>query len=302
MKTNLIALVFILFVNNISTSQEWMTDLNIAQKLAFVQNKMVLMVWEASTKYPYPVLVNDSRNRSVLIDNLFVDEDLSPLIWKYFVPVIVNENQYEDLFKKIKGKRKTAYIDKFNDDSIKIMDVNGNILNMNIYDINSNYEDITILIRRYYIDTSMISQELVNYKAEKSFYSAYYLASRYLDLSLYSIERVRPEIVGLSNIYFNEALEFLKTFSKEEKLVLEQRCSLLKIQESLIFKQPKKVIRALKKIKTESIESANQSFVAFLYYASYMSLKDFDKAEVWKSNISLIDLRKAQMLINLNLK
>jgi galactose-1-phosphate uridylyltransferase len=106
--------------------------------------------------------------------------------------------------------------------------------------------------------------------------------------------------MDLSNIYLEEALVFLRTSTEEDKLVLEQRCELLKTQESLVLKNPRKVIRQLKKIDAEDLENANEAFIAFLYYTAYMSLGDAEKAEVWKSKISLVNLRKAEMLINLN--
>lgn len=298
MKNNLFALIFILSICNQSTAQEWMTSLDIAQKLASVQNKMVLMVWEESTLYAYPVTVNDAKGRTFLIGNLFTDEDISPLIWEHFIPVIVREDQYADLYESIKGKRNKVYIDKFNDDSIKILDINGNILNLQYFF--GDFQNITTLIRKYAINTVFMAEELRKYNSEKNFYSAYFLASKYLDLALYARRETRAEILDLSNIYLEEALVYLRTSTEDDKLVLEQRCDLLKTQKSLVLKKPRKVIRQLKKMDAENIENANQAFVAFLYYTAYMSLGDAEKAEVWKSEISLVNLRKAEMLINLN--
>jgi hypothetical protein len=145
MKTRFITLLVAIFSYYFSQSQEWMRSLPIAQDLAMAQNKMVLMVWEEMTKYEYPVLINAKNERTVYVPDLFTDERLSPIIWENFVPVIVNENMYEDLFLKIKDKRKQSYIDKFNDDSIKIMDVNGNILNT--APISGYYENIKCSVK-----------------------------------------------------------------------------------------------------------------------------------------------------------
>ena len=192
MTNRFITFIAVLFFTNLCFSQKWMTNLEIAQKLALAQNKMVLMVWEETTKYPYPVLVNIGQGRTVIIEDLFLDENISPLIWKHFVPVIVSENKYEDLYKAAKGKRNQAYIDRLNDDGIKIMDVNGYILN--VYPMPLDYENISTLIIQYAINTDYISKELRNYSESKSFYSAYYLASKYLDLSLYVNEKTRRDI------------------------------------------------------------------------------------------------------------
>jgi len=298
MKNLFVKFVILLFTVNLSYSQAWMTSLDIAQKLATVQNKMVLMVWEETTKYPYPVLVKDDKGRTLFVNNLFEDEDLSPLIWENFVPVIVSEDQYADMFLKIKGKRKKSYIDKFNDDSIKIMDINGNILN--VPDFSEDYPNITELIKTYALNTQFLALELLGFKKEKSFYSAYYLASKYIDFALYADEKIRPELINLANIYLDEALTLLENDISEDKLSLKQRVELLKIQEYLILKRPKKLLRQLKKIDLENVDDTNKTFVAFLYYTAYSILEDESNIEVWKSKVSLVNLKKAQMIINLN--
>lgn len=298
MKNLFLKSVFILFTVNLSMAQEWMTNLEIAQRLAQVQNKMVLMVWKETTNYQYPVLVKNDKGRTIFIKNLFEDEEVSPLIWENFVPVIVGEYRYADLFKKIKGKRNQSYMDKFNDDSIKILDVNGNILNVGY--ITEDFQNITDIINHYAINTSYIQQELKDYKSDKNFYSAYFLASKYLDMGLYINKRTRSELVKLSNIYIQEANALIKEQELDDRASLKQRCELLEIQQYLVLKRPKKVIRSLKKLNEEDISDSNKSFVAFLYYTAYMSLDKTEEAEPWKSNISSVNLKKAQKLINLN--
>ena len=212
MKQRLLTIFLVLFAISLSSAQAWMTNLEIAQRLALVQNKMILMVWEETTSYEYPVLVKDEKGRTIFVNNLFEDEYISPLIWEHFVPVIVSEHRYADLYEKIKGKRSQKYIDKFNDDTIKILDA----------------EEI------------------------------------------------------------------------KDREALRQRCDLLEMQEFLILRRPKKVIRALKKIAEEDIAESNKSFVAFLYYTAYLSMDKYKDAEAWKSKISSLNLAKAQKIINLN--
>ena len=298
MKKLLFLFCFVLFAVNLVAAQAWMTNLEIAQRLALVQNKMVLMVWEETTSYQYPVLVRDKKGRTIFINNLFEDEYVSPLIWEHFVPVIVSEHRYADLFEKIKGKRSQKYIDKFNDDSIKIMDVNGNIINTDY--LTQDFQNITTMIKRYALDTSFIEEELNNYRNDKNFYSTYYLASKYLDLALYVDKKIRGNVVDLSNIYLNEAIGLAQGQDDKESASLKQRCELLQMQEYLLLRRPKKVIRALKKIKEETIDDSNKPFVAFLYYAAYMSMDKTNEAEIWKSEVSSVNLKKAQKLINLN--
>jgi len=298
MKNKTLKTIFLLFIVNFSFSQAWMTSLDIAQKLALVQNKMVLMVWEESTKYPYPVLVEDDEGRTIFIENLFEDENISPLIWEYFVPVIVSENEYEDLYYAVKGKRNQRYMDKLNDESIKIMDINGNIINLSIP--LAEYLNITKLIKKYALDTRFMSVELKNYSDDKNFYSTYYLASKYLDFSLYVSKDIRKEIINLVDIYLDEAQNVNRSSDSEDKLVLEERCELLRIQEILLLKQPKKGLRKLKKMNAENIENNNQPMISFLYYTAFKILGDEKSAALWESKVSSVNLKKARMIINLN--
>ena len=300
MKNVLLKLLLVVLMVNTATvsSQEWMTNLEIAQTLAKVQNKMVLMVWEETTTYQYPVIVKDEYGRTIFINNLFEDENVSPLIWEHFVPVIVSEYNYADWYEEIKDKRSQKYIDKFNDDSIKILDINGNILNVNYY--TEDFQNITTLIERYAINTSYVAQELRDYKKNKNFYSAYFLSSKLLDLSLYLNKDSRSEVVEWSNLYLNEAERLIKGEEQNEHNALQQRCDLLELQQELVLKRPRKVIRQLKRLKDEEIVDSNKAFIAFLYYTAYMSADKSEDAELWKSQISSVNLKKAQLLINLN--
>ena len=50
----------------------------------------------------------------------------------------------------------------------------------------------------------------------------------------------------------------------------------------------------------ENIESSNEALVNFLYYTAYSILKDEKNIELWKTKVSLLNLKKAQMIININ--
>lgn len=289
-----IALIFTIGLN----AQEWMQSLDIAQRLALVQNKMILMVWEDTAMKPYPIFMYNEKRQRVLIPNLFNSEEANELIWQYFVPVIVSENQYSDLYQKIKEKRSIGYIDTFNDDSIKIMDANGNILNRsyNIYNI----QNINEIIKMYALNTQFISQELRNYKNKKTFYSTFYLASKYLDFSMFHNAYQRKHIIRLFDIYIDEASEMLKTGNLKEKPAVVQRLNLVKLQKFLILKRPKKVLRQLHKMKADSIKNNNKQLIAFLYFTAHKLLKNENEAKAWESKISSVNLRKSEIIVNIN--
>lgn len=298
MKLSYLVFTVLVIMAERSFAQQWMRSLSVAQDLAMVQNKMVLMVWEDTTTYPYPVLVEDERGRKVLVRNLFTDEYISPIIWDYFVPVIVSEDKYEDLYLQIKGKRNQSYIDKFNDDSIKIMDVNGHILNTEpSYEL---YENITKIIEKYALHTEYLESELRNYHNEKDIYSGYFLASKYLDFAMYINAKVRPEVIDLAETYIKDTALLLENSVISDKSSVEQRLELLDAKRDLIAERPRSAIRKLKRVERDGIDETNLSLASFLFYTANACLGRLDEANQWKSNISSLNLKQAQKIINLN--
>ena len=124
----LISLVLILIFSNYSLHcQEWLTSLDVAKKLAVMKDKMIFAVWEdAMYRSRTPIIINSNLYP---LSSLSSNENHSQLIWKYFIPLIIPEYKYFDLLNEIEGKRSLDYMYKFNNDHIKIMDSNGNILN-----------------------------------------------------------------------------------------------------------------------------------------------------------------------------
>ncbi|WP_073081936.1 hypothetical protein [Winogradskyella jejuensis] len=298
-KISLMLCLFLVFLNGYAQETiPWVESLPIAKIQARSQDKMILMVWEGATKYPLPVLLKDERGRNVVIDNLFETPQLNELLWQYFVPVVVGDESYADLFYEIEGKRPQSYIDKFNDDTLKILDVNGNILGTS-----GAYTELLNLdkfIAKYGFETSYIKQELMNYKLKKDFYTSFYLASKYVDFSLLVNENVRSEILKLSDIYFAESEAFLMAEEASDKNTLLQRVELTKLKQDLIKNRSRKVLRRLKKIEESQIEKVNQPLVTFLYYTAYRLLNDKEKFQPLESSISLLNLKQTQLIVNIN--
>lgn len=299
MKKLSLTLIILLTTLNVCQAQEWMTSLDVAKRLALIQDKMIFMMWEESASFPFPVKVKDSNGRTVIIEDIFENEPINELIWEHFVPVLVSETEYNDLYNQIKGKRSLIYIDKFNDDSIKIMDVNGNILNTAI--VYDEYLNMTAFILKYYVNTSYLKNELSNYSNSKNFITSFRLAAKYIDAAAMVNPDLKKEMIKLSNIYLNEADQFLLDEDIENKNALQQRSELVRLLQDLILDNPKRVIRKLKKIKSSQIDSSNASLEALLYFTSYRLLKDEKSASVWRSKLSLVNLKKANQIINNNL-
>lgn len=279
---------------SVCQSQEWMTSLGVAKSLASVQDKLLFVIWEDASLQEYPVLIKNENGETVVVD-LLSNEVINEVIWDHFVPVIISEYKYEELFNEIKGIRSQTYVDKFNDDTIKIMDVNGNIINTKIayYE----YLDITEFIAKYALNTSFLKAELANYRTQQDFNTSYRLASKYIDFAILVGDDIRPEIVNLSDYYLKEAEGFIANDTSE---VLQQKIKLQNLKQQLVLGKTKKVLRQLKRIDLSKVDASNEALVAFLYFTSYAALKDETNASVWRSKVSLVNLKKANLIINNN--
>lgn len=296
-----VSLFFILlFSFNFCQSQEWMNSLDVAKRLALVQDKMLFVVWENTTLDSFPVLLDNGKG-GVIVGDLFKDNDINQLVWEYFIPVIIKETNYEALFNEIKDKRDALYIDKFNDNSIKIMDANGNILNTSSLEYGYYGVVLTFLFDNYALRTTYLKQELSNYSKKKTFSTTYNLASKYLDFSIHVNNSIRYEVIEMAHFYLNEATEILKNDNTPNKSAFAQKCELLKLKHHLIVNRPKKALRLLKKYKNVKIEEINQYLFSFLHYTAYKLLKDEEKALTWKPKVSNIDLNKTNLIQKINL-
>lgn len=299
-KLNRFIITCLFLVSSISYSQEWMSNLKVAQNLALVQNKMVLMIWEEETYYDYSVIIENSNNQRIMLKNLFEELELNDAIWEYFIPVVVSEYVYDDLYEKIKNKRPQSYIDKLSDGSLKVMDIHGNIVNVMMpYDDEYNLSKI---IQDYAFNTEFLAQELRNYKDNKNFLTAYFLASKYLDFAASNKAKVRPNIINLAKIYMQEAEDLLPLESNNKQDEFAQRLEMLQLQADLLEGNAPRVIRLLKKMEKGTIYESNKTFQAFLNYTAYKIRRDNEQAAVWKSQVSSVNLNKADAIFKASLR
>jgi hypothetical protein len=173
MKKTVLIVLFTLMVG-VCNAQEWFTSFDVAKRLALVQNKMLFVLWEESMDYSYPLLFNNDKGNLMVVD-LSENDSLDPIIWEHFIPVLLPESRYVDFINKAKGRR-VRYTDKLNDDSIKIMDVNGNILNLD--DAFETEQNLSVLIKKYALNTTFLQQDLNNYSKNVNITSAFNLASK----------------------------------------------------------------------------------------------------------------------------
>lgn len=292
-----ILLVIISLIVSVCKGQEWFTNFDIAKRLALVQNKMLFVIWEDSFDDTILFLAN-SDSKDISFIQLSKDTSLDSIIRVYFVPVKLSESKYVDFMHDARA-RGAKYKNKLADNSIKIMDFNGNILN-----VNDSYEkiiDLSFLIHSYALNTSYLKSELENYSKEKRFSTAYRLAVKYIDFAIFANEMIRPEIIELANIYLDESKKFLLEKNSESNENYFQSIKLLQIKELLILNQDKKAYRQIKRIDTGQIDAINEPLYGFLNYTIYKLLHDEMNADLWKNKISLLDLKKAELILKNNM-
>jgi len=297
MKKILLIVLLILPSFSFCQSEEWLTSLDAAKGLALVQDKMVLMIWEDSFYEPLPVVVKDKNGKRVFVENLFESQILINLLKDYFILVMVNEVEYEELYKPVKNNQSTVYINKFNDDSLKVMDANGYILNTN-HTYYKEFLNLTEFIAKYANSTAFLKNELINYKTQQNFVTSFRLASQYIDLAIFTIKPAREEVISLSNIYLKNAEDFLLVENPDNKMAMIEKINLLKIKQELVLDNPKKVLRQLKRMDSESTDEINEPLIAFLKLTAYLLLKDEISAAPWRSKVSLLNLKKSNQIIS----
>lgn len=298
MKRCILFIMLTLAVSNFCISQEWMTSLDAAKRIALVQDKMLFMIWEDAALIPYPVIMNDKNGKEILFDDLFAHEDINQILWTYFVPIKVNESQYAQLYDQIKDSRKRSYMAQFDDDNIKIMDANFNIVNTS--QSPEAYFNLSEFITTYALSTSLLNAELKSYSEHKDFSTAYRLASKYMDYAIFVNDKVRGDIINLAELYLDEADTYFLNNDLENKLNFDQKSNMLRLSKYLLQNRPRKVLRELKKIERSEVDETNQTLLAFLYYTAYQLQKDRQNAELWRSKVSAVNLKKAELIRKLH--
>jgi hypothetical protein len=295
MKRIVLLCVFSLMVT-ICNSQEWIASFDVAKRLASVQNKMLFVLWEGSFEYSNPVSIN-FENGVVSVVDISKDTSLDAFIQEYFILVKLSESEYDHFIKEASG-RGYKYVNKLNDNSIKIMDFNGVILNMD--DTSEGIVNLSLLIKKYALNTSFLKSELEQYSVNHNFMTASLLGMRYIDFAMYADEQLRPELIALATIYLDESERFLSQMEDDRKEAYLKKIELVKIKGLLILNTAKKAYRQIKKIDESQIDAINESLFAFLNYTVFKLLDDEMNADLWKSKISSLDLKMAELIIKNN--
>lgn len=280
-------------------SQEWLTSLEAAKRIALVQDKFIFMIWEDAAEIPYPVTMKNDRGNIVFFDDLFANEEINEVIWRYFVPVKVSENEYAELFDQTTIGKSKSYIAQFEDDNIKIMDANCMILNTAFSP--EAYFDLSKFISRYALNTSFLTADLNNYAEHQSFNTSFRLASKYMDYAILVLPNVRKEVLKMADIYLDEAEIYLSKEESDDTVAFQTKIDLLRLSKLLLVDRPRKVLRKLRRIDASEIGPTNESQYALLYYTAYLLRKDKKNADLWEPKMTSANIKKAKLIANLYL-
>lgn len=298
MKRCILFFILTLSASSLCFSQQWMTSLDAAKRIALVQDKFLFVIWEGAALIPYPVIMNDDKGNAIVFENMFDHEEINRIIWEYFVPVKLNEDLYGKLYDQIKDTRNRSYITQFEDDNIKIMDVNGFILNRSVSP--EAYFNLSEFISRYALNSSFLKAELGNYAEHKDFNTAFRLAFKYMDYAILVDKKIREDVINMATLYLDDADAFLLKSDVDGRENKSNMSSLLRLSQYLIQNRPGKVLRQLKKYDSSEITDTNEGLIAFLYYTAYQLKNDKNDAEQWKSKVSSVNLRKAELIANIH--
>lgn len=274
-KILLVLIILVVTIGNLRAGN-WMTSFEDAQKMALATDKLMLVDFWAIWCGPCKQMDAESWS-----------QDEVALLMQNFVPVKIDIDSHQQL---------AMQYDVEAIPFLFIMDGNGKVLykEMSYKDKNQ----VIDLLKKYAVKTTFLKQHLINYHNNPCFATAFQLASRYNDFSIYLDEAIRYDVLDLSSEYFKDSKKLLRKSDTENKKVFEEKYDLYDIQKTLILKSAKKAQKLLDKIEIDQLEEVNTSFFYFLNYLVAMKMNDKDQANEYQTKLNDRDKTKAAQFLN----
>ncbi|GAA0741082.1 hypothetical protein GCM10009431_11900 [Gaetbulibacter jejuensis] len=252
-----------------------MYSLDDAKKMAITTNRLVLVDFWASWCGPCKRMDSESWSKEevqLLMDN--------------YVSVKIDIDKYPDIAEKY-DVRGIPYV--------FILDGNGKVVYKNMsYKTKS---QLMVLLKKYAINTSFLSKDLVNYYKQESFSSAFRLGYKYQDLALRLDKEIKSDFLNVSDDYFDESKKQLKESSLKNKDGFLQKIDLYEIQSLLILDKTKRALKELNKIELNDLDESNASLYNFLAYTIHKQLND-DEVAIWEEKMEESDKQKALLFLD----
>jgi len=275
MKRLTLTLLIFFFTFNLMYSNNWMYSLDDAKKMAITTNRLVLVDFWASWCGPCKRMDSESWSKEevqLLMDN--------------YVSVKIDIDKYPDIAEKY-DVRGIPYV--------FILDGNGKVVYKNMsYKTKS---QLMVLLKKYAINTSFLSKDLVNYYKQESFSSAFRLGYKYQDLALRLDKEIKSDFLNVSDDYFDESKKQLKESSLKNKDGFLQKIDLYEIQSLLILNKTKRALKELNKIELNDLDESNASLYNFLAYTIHKQLND-DEVAIWEEKMQESDKQKALLFLD----
>ena len=269
---------FLLILSSYLYAQNWVTDFELAKKMALAENKLMLLDFTASWCGPCKYMEINTWSKenvkkemafyeSVKID-LDSNKDLARFYGVSAIPNILIVDPNGIVLEQIRGYRDANFMQKFLHEKV--------------------------------LDLAFVQKELISFFKKRSYSSALRLANKYqIYAMLLKKDKVRVSLLlSVANNYFKIAKKIVKKSKSKNKEGLLQKIDLYELRKSLILNKNKQVAKKLSKLKESEIDNMNKSLYASLNYVVLTNVKDLENAKKWFDNMNDSDKAFAKRMLN----